>query len=58
MWALTSTYYTSYSNFRVTVLHGEKLVANTITITAALNSSMLSDPPMQLDQFHFNSRRL
>ena len=41
MWGLTSTYYISHSNFRVTTLHGEKLVANAIIITAALNSSLL-----------------
>jgi hypothetical protein len=44
MWALTSTYYTSHSNLRVTVVHGEKLVANAITITVALNSSLPPRP--------------
>jgi hypothetical protein len=51
MWALISIYYTRHSNFRVTFLHGEKLVANTTTITAALNSSLLSDLRCRLTSF-------
>lgn len=54
--ALTNTYHTNHSNFKMKVPPAEKLVANTNTITVGLYSSPLVYSSMSPDRFAFKRR--